>query len=70
MRPPRQATLHDRFRKRLVWLYSITLMGVLTLLLAAAFPTWLAEGRPFGVALMLVAGLLQLWATWDYTRRC
>jgi uncharacterized membrane protein len=58
----------ERFRKRLVWLYAITLMGVLTLLAAAIFPDQLAQVRSLGVALTLLGALSQLWATWDYAR--
>jgi hypothetical protein len=58
----------ERFRKRLVWLYAITLMGVLTLLAAAIFPDQLAQVRSLGVGLTLVGALSQLWATWHYAR--
>lgn len=65
----RSAVARERFRKRLIWTYAVTLIGVLTLLAAATAPSLLSDLRHLGVALTLAGGILQIVATWDYARR-
>lgn len=59
----------ERFHKRLVWLYSITLVGVLLMLIPHIAPDRLGGVQILGIGLTFAGGLLQIVATWDYSQR-
>jgi uncharacterized membrane protein len=63
-----QSEQQERFRKRLVWLDTVTLAGVLMLLGAAVFPETLGLLRRIGVVATLFGGVAQICSSVAYMR--
>jgi hypothetical protein len=63
------AQRREKYRKRLVWMYSVTLVGVFILLAAALWPDRLGSIREIGILMTAGGGVAQIWATLVYARQ-
>jgi hypothetical protein len=67
--PVSPSTKVERFRKRLAWAYSITLLGVLIVLFDAIHSAEPSQLRSLGVFLTLAGSSFQMWATFSHARQ-